>query len=167
MVTVIFGAGASYDSVPYKAPRANTNYPNRPPLANELFDFRFGAALDHYRACRPLAARFRQLGAVPLEEELDRLMQEADDGDERQRRQLAAVRFYLQEVIATITHVWQKDFQGVTNYSILADRLEKWSAAKKEPVLWVNFNYDTLLEQGLDDVIRFRPIKVEDYVRLD
>ena len=69
---------------------------------------------------------------VPLEEELDRLMQEADDGDERQRRQLAAVRFYLQEVVATITHVWQKDFQGVTNYSILADRLEKWSAAKKE-----------------------------------
>jgi hypothetical protein len=107
------------------------------------------------------------LGAVPLEEELDRLMQEAFDGDVRLRRQLAAVRFYLQEVIQTVTDVWQKDFQGVTNYSILADRLERWSAAKNEPVLWVNFNYDTLQEQGLDDVIRFRPVKVEDYVRLD
>jgi hypothetical protein len=176
MVTVIFGAGASYDSIPYKpASQKQVGYPNRPPLANELFDFRFGAALNNYRACRPLAFRLRQLGSVPLEDELDRLMQEAagsggqgkDHGDARLRRQLAAVRFYLQEVVADVTREWPRDFAGITNYSILADRMEKWSAANNEPVLWVNFNYDTLLEEGLDDVIRFRPRRVEDYVRHD
>jgi hypothetical protein len=175
MVTVILGAGASYDSIPYKPAGENgVTYANRPPLANQLFDFRFGGALNNYRACRPLAFRLRQLGSAPLEEELDRLMQEAglpgsgeDHGDARLRRQLAAVRFYLQEVVATVTDEWPKDIAGITNYSILADRLEKWSAAKREPVLWVNFNYDTLLEEGLNDVIGFRPRKVDDYVRHD
>jgi hypothetical protein len=175
LITVVFGAGASYDSIPYKPVTPGVTYPNRPPLANELFDYRFGNAISNYRAVRPLTFRLRQLGSVPLEEELDRLMQEAgppggkeeDGGDARLRRQLAAVRFYLQEVVATVTREWPKDYAGITNYSILADRLEKWSAANHEPVLWVNFNYDTLLEEGLDDVIHFRPVKVEDYVRHD
>jgi hypothetical protein len=40
MIMVIFGAGASYDSVPSRPPRglnARQFLPNRPPLASELF----------------------------------------------------------------------------------------------------------------------------------
>ena len=41
---VIFGAGASYDADPRNPAGTRAEY--RPPLTNQLFDYRFGAAID-------------------------------------------------------------------------------------------------------------------------
>src|SRR5207248_10578199 len=74
MLTVIFGAGASYDSNPDSPPTSGQIRPDRPPLSDELFADRFGYAVDRYRACRPLIHDLRRLPAgTSIEEELDRL----------------------------------------------------------------------------------------------
>jgi hypothetical protein len=167
VLATIFGAGATYDSLPDTPPAKGAQYPNRPPLAKELFEHRFGYAIDNYPACRPLVHHLRQLASgASLEEELDSITRdtEGNPGDPRLRRQLAAIRFYLQEIISTCTEAWSKSAHGITNYSILVDQVEKWAWRRQGPVVWVNFNYDTLLEQGLNDVIGFRANEIGNYL---
>jgi hypothetical protein len=167
MLTVIFGAGASYDSDPDDPPTPGRIRHKRPPLSRELFADRFGYAVDRYRACRPLIHDLRRLPAgASIEEELDRLTQEAEagKGNLRLRRQLMAIRYYLADVVSRSTTEWSEEFHGVTNYSILANRLDAWSTATDERILWVNFNYDILFEEGLHDVTGFREQDLKSYV---
>src|SRR5207237_1313467 len=154
-----FGAGASYDSNPDSPPTSGQIRPERPPLSDELFADRFGYAVDRYRACRPLIHDLRRLPArTSIEQELGRLTQPAEAGGDnlRLRRQLMAIRYYLADVVLRSTSEWSAGFHGVTNYSILANRLDAWATATDERILWVDFNYDTLFEQGLADVTGFR-----------
>lgn len=90
MLLVIFGAGASYDSVPHLPPsRANnasqSNFGHviqrsvakyeefRPPLANQLFEDRslFMAALQSFPECKPIIPLLR--GGQPVEQQLSKL----------------------------------------------------------------------------------------------
>lgn len=166
MLTVIFGAGASYDSNPYDPPVPGRLSPGRPPLSRELFEDRFGYAVDRYRACRPLIHRLRTLPGIPIEEELDRLTQQAESSVSglRRRRQLTAIRYYLADVVSRSTKQWWEAFHGVTNYTILADRLDEWATKNNECILWVDFNYDSLFEEGLTDVTGFRTHDLANYV---
>lgn len=110
---VIFGAGASFDSA---ADSGRGNLAWQPPLANQLFDRRdyFGQAVDDFEDVRALATR---LGSLPdgksLEEELEALQADAETYG-RMRRQLAALRFYLQRIIRTTAQVWSDSLHGVT-----------------------------------------------------
>ncbi len=53
MLLVIFGAGASHDSVPHMNAIGAGYDPERPPLANQLFDGRgiFLAVMEQFREC--------------------------------------------------------------------------------------------------------------------
>jgi hypothetical protein len=167
MLTVILGAGASYDSDPADPPAPDRTRHKRPPLSNQLFADRFGYAVDRYRACRPLIHDLRHLPAgASIEEELDRITQkaEAGRGDLRLRRQLMAIRYYLADVVSRSTREWSAEFYGVTNYSILVNRLDAWATSAGERILWVDFNYDSLLEEGLRDVTGFRDDELANYV---
>src|SRR5438128_2522889 len=130
---VILGAGASYDSIPefagYSSPGSQANL-WRPPLATELFANRpsFFDAISKFGPSRGLIYDLRRLpDGASLEEELDRLQQQADGGDNRLARQLAAVRFYLREIIDLSTRQWSGLAAGVTNYVALVNRLEAWA----------------------------------------
>jgi hypothetical protein len=99
MLMVIFGAGASYDSVEAVRPNAATarDYPDRPPLADELFEDRprFTEMMTRYRDCVPLISRLRtREGGLSVEEMLGRLYDTVPTHVAR-HRQFAAIRFYL------------------------------------------------------------------------
>jgi hypothetical protein len=156
MLMVVFGAGASYDSVPSRHPRqAPPGYkePFRPPLANELFDDRelFTRILQRFRRAHAVIPWLRHPhDGEPVERVLERLQTEADEHVER-HRQLAAVRYYLQCALAECVKKWASVARGVTNYKSLLDQIEH-RRTQQEPVCLVTFNYDTMLEEALPTV---------------
>lgn len=152
---MIFGAGASYDSIPTYPPGAfiaegsTFDAYHRPPLANELFANRpmFAKAIQDFSECVPIVPRLRALRNETLEAALQDLQSKAE-GYPRGLQQLAAVRFYLQMILWKCGEEWRKVAKGVTNYKALLDQIERMHK-KDEPVCLVTFNYDTLLEDAL------------------
>lgn len=148
---VIFGAGASYDSFssappgPWGQPGGRQNFSARPPLANELFQD-FPAFRDHllkYPQCRPLIPLLQS--APDVEEVLGNWQA---DADAVRLRQLAAIRYYLRDLIYDCESRWKDVTRGVLNYGTVLDQIRK-----KEPeVALVTFNYDTLIERAMSDV---------------
>ena len=156
---VIFGAGASYDSVPTYPPGSpayvyggdSSNNHFRPPLANELFENRpmFAEAILKYPECQPIVPRLRTLRKESLEEALADILEQSKSSL-RALKQLAAVRCYLQRVIRESEDGWRTVAKGVTNYKSLLNLIEI-AHTGNEPVCLVTFNYDTLLEDALYD----------------
>jgi hypothetical protein len=153
MIMVIFGAGASYDSVPSRPP-TNATYsrlylPDRLPLANELFlDLdRFTAWMRNFPQCNPIIPYLRSpTPGVTLE-----TLQEEGKTDPERQRQIAAIRFYLHCVIWECEDRWNIVAFGITNYVTLLDQLRR-SRPNNEPVLLVTFNYDRMIERALPSV---------------
>src|SRR6266404_7192809 len=145
MLTVIFGAGASYDSNPSRQPGkasvAAEAY--RPPLANELFGDRelFSAAIARFERIHPIIPRLRHLEGGTVEGELQRIQAEASADPER-NCQLAAVRYYLQEMLWDCETQWRMEAKGISNYKSLLDRIRHRRHADEEIYL-ATFNYDT------------------------
>ena len=132
MLMVVFGAGASYDSVPSRPPIPfpGAQLLDRPPLANELFADRprFVEAIRSFPKCQPVIPYLRHLprdGSV--EQVLEGLQAEAEEYPER-HRQLAAVRFYLHFMLWECERYWNDVASGVTNYKTLLDQLERVDA---------------------------------------
>jgi hypothetical protein len=166
VLLVILGAGASCDS---GGPAGHTE--SRPPLASELFEQRgaFDQAVTHFPACRAILARLRSAGAEgggAVEAALRELQAQEDEYPER-KLHIAAVRFYLQEIIEWCSASWLKVTAGITNYVSLVDILAAWRHRAAERVVFVTFNYDRLLEQALTDVVSFDFQSLEDYVKRD
>ncbi len=165
MLMVIFGAGASYDSLVDIA----VGYPDRelrPPLADQLFGRRgvFETAVQEYGECRPIIPQLRQLAQdTNLEKVLEGLRAEGDYDDQR-HVQLHAVRYYLRNVIGVCSQLWPAETRGVTNYSNLLDRIRHWCVRSREPVAFVTFNYDTMLEAACGDVFGFVPTNIHSYI---
>ncbi len=65
------------------------------------------------------------------------------------RVELAAIQFYLRQVLAECTTRWHENATGVTNYVDLLSRIDRWRHAHNERVMLVTFNYDTLLDRAL------------------
>jgi len=132
MLMVIFGAGASYDSIPSNPPGPN-DFPRRivansyrPPLANQLFEERtfFAETLEKYKACLAIVPRLRHLGNRPLEEVLEELQTEAENYP-RGPQQMAAVRYYLHDMLWACGDAWLREAHGVTNYRALLDEIDR------------------------------------------
>src|SRR5579862_4671385 len=168
MLTVIFGAGASYDSIPSLPPNmADTEMVKqlRPPLANDLFGDRgpFNHAIAHFQRLQPIIPWMRHTGGRNVESVLRSLLDESDVYPER-HRQIMAVRYYLQYVLWECEVGWKNQSSGVTNYKSLLDEIARFR--KDQVVSLVTFNYDTLLEDALPAV---RPpiASMGDYVHGD
>ena len=152
MLLVVFGAGASFDSVPHLP--APDSEPRRPPLANDLFGNRaiFVDAMVRFGACRALVPNLRKPG-VAVEQELAKFQQQAETFPERYR-QLAAVLYYLQFAVWECQRLWFELHRGITNYGTLLDAIERWRYERNERVCFVTFNYDTMLEEAMTQVLR-------------
>jgi SIR2-like domain len=151
---VILGAGASFDSVAPHSLAADRNLEMHPPLANHLFDNRIAFAdilqrIPHMGAIAG-TLRDRIVRGAALEDELALLETDAET-EPRAAQQLMAVRFYLQEVIRMCGDSWLQQSRRSTNFHILVDHMVRWNRRTKEPVLFVTFNYDTMLERALED----------------
>jgi hypothetical protein len=151
MLMVIFGAGASYDSVSEETMKSMP-LEYRPPLARDLFENRvpFSHALTQYPYISSVVGRLRRLGRTggTLEENLETLKVEGAAHEPTQWA-LNAMRFYLRDIIRDCGRVWQSESRGGTHYAEMVRRLDIWRVSHEGPVIFVTFNYDTLLEGAL------------------
>ncbi len=164
MLMVVFGAGASYDSVPSRPPN-KFPLPHRPPLVDELFADRseFAEPMSLFPKIHPIIPNLR---AIPedstLEQELEKLQKQSREHPAR-HGQLASVRFYLQYMLSQCQDRWNEDVaKGITNYNVLLDDIERLRR-KEERICMVTFNYDTLLEAVLH-TINIEVRDIHDYV---
>jgi len=139
---------------------------DRPPLANELFDDRFGQVIDTYPKCRPLITNLRlaaQSGGS-IESRLSEFEAQSSDYPAR-KTHLAAIKSYLRAVVQQTEIAWFQQCNGVTNYIELVDRLERLAPRLGDKrICYVTFNYDTLLEVAIRDVIGKNFRELSDYI---
>ncbi|HEY3303284.1 MAG TPA: SIR2 family protein [Candidatus Binatia bacterium] len=153
MLTVIFGAGASYDSAASYPPGTTPGSDARLPLADQLFDDRehFANAMQRFPDCSPIVTFLRHRNQdLPVERVLEHLQAGAKKHSQGQR-EIVAVLYYLQAMIWECQKRWENIHKGVTNYKALLyliRQLRNYST----PVSLVTFNYDTMLEDALATV---------------
>lgn len=171
VLLVVFGAGASNDSLPpppgkkVRVLAADMVPLGRPPLASQLFNLGVSGyaqiAEQFPQAIRLMSdANEMALEGGAIEEQLETWQVEA----ERNRRrfaQLAAIRFYLQELLWESSLQWIAGANRRTNYLLLADRLEDWRQERNAEIAYVTFNYDLLLEDALPH-LRLPTIRTSD-----
>jgi hypothetical protein len=164
VLLVIFGAGASYDSVPHQPASTSPGVPDRLPLANQLFDGRraFVDAMDLFPECKEIVPFLRKPGIV-VESELAKFKRQAEKFP-RAHEELAAIRFYLHSALWACQTNWRSIHRGITNYATLLREIERWRYASSESVCIVTFNYDTMLEEAMSQVLRFDFKDVDSYI---
>jgi hypothetical protein len=166
MLMVIFGAGASYDSAQayrpvypgggaqnfgVSSPPTDPGGRWRPPLAKDLF-------LDPHHVLGEIVEKYRKLSHIlpylrepsdgrSVEQMLESLQEEGKTNPETQR-ELASVRFYLCELLNTVTNKWSSQTNGITNYAPLVREILRFNDGK-ERVCLITFNYDLLLDRAL------------------
>jgi hypothetical protein len=167
MLTVIFGAGASYDSLWQRpAPQgAGEDHPSRPPLSEQLFAARFQTVLNAFPSVRYVMGEFERRGDRSVEEVLEEFQDEALSGKDPQRwRHLSAVRYYLRRAIQNCDSSWAATTNGRTNYLELVGRLRRWWHESNEQCCFVTFNYDRLLDWACQDELGLNLNSLDDYV---
>ncbi len=147
MLVVIFGAGASNDARPI-------GYRDdvRPPLTYRLvsseFDYHWARS---YPGAADLIHRVRE--RVAAGSALEAALQEYVDDAARYPVVLShmmAFRYYVQALFRDLTLRFGSDLDdGTTAYLTLVSKLERWRRDNNTQILYISFNYDTLLEQGL------------------
>ncbi len=172
MLLVILGAGASHDSADpyYVDPASQPEIQEwQPPLANGLFGRRshFLKTIDTFKDARSLVVQLRAVladGTRQLEQELDKVCEKAGT-DPRAATQLMAIQYYLQQTLQACSDNWHRITSGCTYYQVLVERLDEWARVHQQCVLYVTFNYDTLLEQAIQDSgPKFHIDSLSDYV---
>lgn len=184
MKAVIFGAGASYDSVyeyfnPGNPFRDSTSRPSRddlveyydsvknnpwqPPLAKQLFSSReeFVKILDKYPGARSLANIAHERNDIEVFLEEMKIKIESHLNYELLAK-FINIQFYLQELLGFISGRY--DRVGYSNYEAIASFAHDYSMATKEDVIFVTFNYDTLLENAIERVLNTKFNEIDDYI---
>ncbi|HEX6573862.1 MAG TPA: hypothetical protein VF042_02735 [Gemmatimonadaceae bacterium] len=169
---VVFGAGASFDSVsstPLPAGNdlqefgVDREVTSRLPLANQLFKPIpiFSRSLDRFPQASPLFPVLEKSAAsIGIEARLEEY--QAESKTHRHRIvQLASLRFYLREIIEHAQDRWLKYQRSRLNHITLIDEIE--CGRRGEDVLFVTFNYDTLIETALE-VMGMKIETMSDYV---
>jgi SIR2-like domain len=174
-LAIIFGAGASYDFLPTYPPSPGDRSldrfrEDRIPLADHLFENRpeFASIASKLPRLIPLLPELRnRSGNRSVEQILEELNSlEKNHRYWRQRqRELAAIRFYLQQAIWSSEAAMVSHAAGVSNYTSLIRYIEEFRQSE-EPVILITFNYDTLIEAALS--LHFGDFNfgtTDDYVR--
>jgi hypothetical protein len=177
VLLVVFGAGASFDSVHDLPPTRilaalrptlpdQHFYENdRPPLANQLFDNRreFVSAMARFPDCLPLIPMLRKSGVI-VERELARIQAQADDYPQV-HKELASIRYYLHVALWECQLRWETRHSGITNYATFLREIDRWRLAFHEKVCFVTFNYDTMLDKQLEQLLKVRFEVMKDYAQ--
>jgi hypothetical protein len=155
MLMIVFGAGASHGSRRPEDARLDVAGldPSPPPLTNELLSEQHGEFAARYPSSRPAIVSLRRALAespnTPIESAIGSLYQAAAANPERAKH-LLALRFYLCDLMDTVSKNWWSRFHGFTHYAELLDRIGAWRSTTNERVVLVTFNYDQLLERSVE-----------------
>jgi hypothetical protein len=168
MLLVICGAGASYDSASRLPPPTPGNverhWEERPPLANQLFDDNrtiFREAMDQFKDCKALVPFLRNSASV--EKELAKVREQAKTFP-LAGRELAAIQYYLHFALWDCQRKWAGLHGGITNYVTLVREIERWRHKFRQEVCFVTFNYDTMLEEAVSEVLRIAMDSLDAYI---
>lgn len=158
LLLVIYGAGASFDSC---ADVDISTKADRIPMADDLFDTQYA---PYVRGRAPMRAvlpwlRHRQDGKN-VEQVLEQLRGQAAEYPTR-LRQLMAIRLYLAAMIRDVEDNWVKRTDAVSNYRTMVDELNR--LLPSEPIAFVTFNYDRMLERALESDTPRRLKRVTDF----
>jgi hypothetical protein len=160
---VILGAGASYDSLAkVPAPGQFVGSQWRPPLANQLFETRWGPYIQQFPQMHAIIPELERPDS-DVEALLEKFQKESSEHP-RRYNQLIAIRYYLQAMLENCLDNWENSTRGVTNYKALLDVIEH---RVRGPKILVSFNYDTLLEEALGSTVGVRIRDLSDYVKSD
>jgi len=185
---VILGAGASHDCLPEplgkKTVRVQRLEPLPladvlPPLTKELADGRplqnellaewpdAGPVIDYLR--RGLKATGADGSPATT---LERALGEYQDGVERvpeRRRHLLTTRFYLRDLLWRCTDYMKSASLtgGITNYLTLGSDVLDWCAGGDRCAVFVDFNYDLLLEDAFSRLWGFDALSMKSYLAHD
>ena len=111
-----------------------------------------------------MIAHLRSVGeGINVEEELEKAQHIAGQNPHL-ARQLMAVRFYLRDAILECSHRWLGDSAGATNQALLVSRLETWRRSTSERIAYATFNYDLILETGLQTSLGRRITDMDSYL---
>lgn len=160
MLVVVFGAGASHDSDSECRLGVTEPVPHRLPLTDDLFSSSVTyvkEALADFPQFNPIIARLRRRSNDSTIERVLAELQTEQSAFPDRLFQLAAIRFYLREVLWRLGERWLSDCAGATNYSTLLGTLYDWEATSRESLTLVTFNYDTLLEHAIVNSTGFDP----------
>jgi len=126
---------------------------DRPPLANQLFDDRpiFVQVMQQFRECMEVVPLLRKAG-ISVESELAKLQRQAETFP-RVHQELAAIRYYLHVALWICQDHWRAQHLGITNYATLLREIERWRYSSSGSVCFVTFNYDTMLEEAMSQVL--------------
>ena len=160
MLTIIFGAGASFDSSPDFV--VNNNNDNRLPLAKDLFSRRFSGIAKEFPIAFSLINRLRR--SANIEHELEKI---AEENGSNIPEQLIKIRRYINKVITTAQTNWEHITDRNTTYYEFIDILQKWQEESKKPVTLITFNYDTLLDTACTTHLNLRFNDMNSYILND
>lgn len=183
---VVFGAGASFDSISTREPglanqlrgalsadpaiprMTDEEHQARPPLADQLFDPRpqFMQLLKRFPMLDEIAPH---LQLRPTGRSVEALLEELAGQTEiypRRLQQLTALRFYIESIIETCEARWIGQSNVQLNVSALLDTIEYIRASRRQSV-FVTFNYDRLLEYALERRFERKLRYTTDYVKSD
>jgi hypothetical protein len=183
---VVFGAGASYDSVATREPKlaselrrtlhadaaiplmSDDEHQARPPLADQLLDARprFMEILKRFPMLDEIAPH---LQLRPTGHSLEAQLEEYAGQVEvypRRLQQLTALRFYIEAIIEQCEARWIQQSNVQLNVSALLDLIELLRGTRRQSV-FVTFNYDRLLEYALERRFNRTFRYAADYVKSD
>lgn len=155
LLIVIVGAGATADST---LP-STFGDENRPPLTNDLVtQGRYQGTIANWRPVGGLIGTLRDrlralsgsTSSISLEAELRKIAGEAS-GSLPVRRQLLAFRYYVQDIMGGVSRSWYRAHDGALNAAWLVNELGRWQDRSREPIAYISFNYDTILDNALAD----------------
>lgn len=148
MLMVILGAGASHG--------AGRSGGTRLPLAASLFDpddRSVREANEKYPAATPIVARVRRAQEEwGPDTDIEAVLESIYELGARQpdvREELVAMRFWLRHRISRAQTRVEATEAHVTRYADLVNDLGDWATERKEQIVFVTFNYDTLLDRAL------------------
>jgi hypothetical protein len=117
--------------------------------------------MNRFTDCLSLVNLLRQPG-ISIEKKLAEFQAQAGTFPQA-HRELNAIRFYLHFALWDCQQRWRERHRGITNFATLLREIERWRFEKKEQVCFVTFNYDTMLEEAMSQVLRLQPRDVNSY----
>ena len=168
---VIVGAGASSDSLPTGAALSSVVGTGPPPLTKDIAgpsELSNRLAGEKYPNVGPiigeLRRRLRRRGSAETLEEILREYLTRAETNLNIRRHIAAMRYYLRDLLDEATRSVLATNGGITNYTYLVSKCYQWAADRSTYVCFVSFNYDYLLENACQREFFFDPSSLRDYV---
>ncbi|HEY5123414.1 MAG TPA: hypothetical protein VIK14_06730 [Ignavibacteria bacterium] len=163
MKLVILGAGASYDSV-YQQYDETLTSKWKPPLGNDIFSIRrnFNDVLKKYPGA--IALRSEIMAYPDIESYFQNKWDFIQNNfDVLSLMRLINIQYYLSDLFTQISVNYSSS--GLSNIDVMITMAHEYAVRKKEDVIFITFNYDTLIESAFQRVLSKSILKIDDYIK--